>query len=230
MSVVGTAPAQQSRTEDVAALIAGKGSPRAITEILNAQELEVAGFDCVAALLEQVGSRSLALIVLAVDDTALSLSALLEPLTRRFARVPVVLVCPSIQPGAVRAALAAGVAGVVLHSDLESALGTCLRAVRAGQLCIPRRSSQQLEPPVLSSREKQVLGLVVMGYMNSEIAKQLFLAESTVKSHLSSVFHKLGVRSRHEAVARILDPQGGLGIGILSLGGESLHAVVSEAR
>jgi DNA-binding NarL/FixJ family response regulator len=83
---------------------------------------------------------------------------------------------------------------------------------------------------VLSSREKQVLGLVVMGYMNSQIAAQLFLAESTVKSHLSSAFDKLGVRSRHEAVARILDPQGGLGVGILTVGGEPLSAMALEAQ
>ena len=71
---------------------------------------------------------------------------------------------------------------------------------------------------------EQVLGLVVMGYMNGQIAQQLFLAESTVKSHLSSAFAKLGVRSRNEAVELIVDPEQGLGTGILALGGEPLTA------
>ena len=62
-----------------------------------------------------------------------------------------------------------------------------------------------------------------MGYMNIQIAEQLFLAESTVKSHLSSAFSKLGVRSRNEAVDLILDTERGLGIGILALGGEPLE-------
>jgi DNA-binding NarL/FixJ family response regulator len=75
---------------------------------------------------------------------------------------------------------------------------------------------------VLSTREKQILGLVVMGYMNSQIAERLFLAESTVKSHLHSAFGKLGVRSRNEAVSLILDPARGLGIGILGVGAEPL--------
>jgi DNA-binding CsgD family transcriptional regulator len=87
---------------------------------------------------------------------------------------------------------------------------------------VPQAHSREIEPPALSSREKQILGLVVMGYMNGQIAERLFLAESTIKSHLSSAFAKLGVRSRHEAVDLIVDPDGGLGLGILGLGGEPI--------
>jgi DNA-binding NarL/FixJ family response regulator len=88
-----------------------------------------------------------------------------------------------------------------------------------------------VQPPVLSTREKQILGLVVMGYMNSQIATTLFLAESTVKSHLSSAFGKLGVRSRNEAVSLILDPDRGLGMGILGLvGGEPVEAISTGTR
>jgi DNA-binding NarL/FixJ family response regulator len=113
---------------------------------------------------------------------------------------------------------------VVALEDLERTLGPCTRAVIAGQICVPREYAAQIEPPSLSTREKQILGLVAMGYMNSEIAQRLFLAESTVKSHLSSAFSKLGVRSRNEAVRLILDPEGGLGLGILGLGAEPVAA------
>jgi DNA-binding NarL/FixJ family response regulator len=71
--------------------------------------------------------------------------------------------------------------------------------------------------PTLSVREKQVLAMVVMGYSNCEIASRLFVAESTVKSHLNAAFRKLGVRSRSEAASLILDPHGSLGPGILAI-------------
>ena len=59
--------------------------------------------------------------------------------------------------------------------------------------------------------------MVVIGLSNREIADQLFLAESTVKSHLFSAFRRLGVRTRGEATALILDRDQGLGSGILTI-------------
>ncbi len=171
------------------------------------------------------------LIVVWIDDTGSALAKTVESLTQRFGQTPIVAACANIERWEIRAALAAGAAGIVLHDDLDSTLGPCLQAVLAGQTCVPREHWRQIEPPALSAREKQILGLVVMGYMNGQIAEQLFLAESTVKSHLSSAFRKLGVRSRNEAVNLILDPERGLGMGILALGGDPLEpAPVAAAR
>jgi DNA-binding NarL/FixJ family response regulator len=116
-----------------------------------------------------------------------------------------------------RRLLQAGVDGLVDESAIEEVLAATVTAVRCGQVCAPRRLRTQLDADELSAREKQVLGMVVMGFTNGEIARKLHLAESTVKSHLSSSFAKLGVRSRKEAAAVILDPEGGLGPGILTL-------------
>jgi Response regulator containing a CheY-like receiver domain and an HTH DNA-binding domain len=215
------------RTHDRVALIAGRGPSERIAEILEREELSFNGFDDVKALLRWSSEQSPSLIVQWVEDTASGMLGCIEPLTQRFTQTPVVVVCPSIQRWEVRAALAAGAAGVVLYDHLDSALGPCLQTVQTGQICVPRGHWRQIEPPVLSTREKQILGLVVMGYMNSQIAGQLFLAESTVKSHLSSAFGKLGVRSRNEAVNLILDPDGGLGLGILGLGGEPVASTVT---
>lgn len=135
-----------------------------------------------------------------------------------------VAVCESIRPGELRQALAAGIAGVVLTEGLEQSLIPCLIAVASGQVCVPRAQSGQIDAASLSPRERQILGLVVMGYMNGEIANQLVVAESTVKSHLSSAFAKLGVKSRTEAADLILDSERGLGMGILAIGGEPIEA------
>jgi DNA-binding NarL/FixJ family response regulator len=162
-----------------------------------------------------------AIIVSAFD--ARDATVAIEPLAERFAGSAIALVCASIERWELRAALNAGAVGVLTHERLDRTLGPCLDAILAGQLCVPRAHHRVIAPPALSTREKQILGLVVMGYMNSEIAGRLFLAESTVKSHLSSVFGKLGVRSRNEAVSLILDPERGLGVGILGLGGEPIE-------
>jgi DNA-binding NarL/FixJ family response regulator len=112
-----------------------------------------------------------------------------------------------------------GADGLVLESEVESCLALAVRAACSGQIVVPRMLGGRFERPVLTAREKQVLGMVVMGFSNGEIARKLHLAESTVKSHLSSIFSKLGVRSRNEAAALVLDPEQGLGVGILAIAG-----------
>jgi DNA-binding NarL/FixJ family response regulator len=211
-------------------LISVDGPREAIAEVLAQEGFLLRWFDCVQAILEVDGPDTPDVIVLWVEDTISSMPGLIDPLTKRFTPSPIVVVCASIQRWEVRAALSAGAAGVILYDDLASGLGPCMRAVRSGQICVPREHWRQIEPPVLSTREKQILGLVVMGYMNSQIATTLFLAESTVKSHLSSAFGKLGVRSRNEAVSLILDPDRGLGMGILGLGGEPMEPISSAAQ
>jgi len=132
-------------------------------------------------------------------------------------RAPLVLVCEDAGICEIRSLLAAGVSGLVLGDEVAVALLPTIEVVRAGQACFPARSARALKRPVLSIREKQVVGLVTLGLSNREIAGRLFVAESTVKSHLSAAFAKLGVRSRHEAVDFIVDPASGMGVGILAL-------------
>lgn len=117
----------------------------------------------------------------------------------------------------VRTALVEGADGVVVLDEIERALGPTVQAARVGQLAVPRAVRTAMARPVLSTREKQILGMVVLGFSNAEIAQKLVLSESTIKSHLSSAFHKLGVRSRTEAAAMILDSNSGIGTGILAI-------------
>jgi DNA-binding NarL/FixJ family response regulator len=157
-----------------------------------------------------------------------SISALRETLRRLHRASPessVVVVLPSDSRAAVRAIVEAGAAGVVFESDVERALEPTISAAESGQIAVPADRRRDVDRPTLSRREKQTLGLVVMGLSNREIASRLYLAESTVKCHLSSAFVKLGVRSRHEAVQVILDPERGMGLGILGISGAERRAL-----
>jgi DNA-binding NarL/FixJ family response regulator len=132
------------------------------------------------------------------------------------AEVPVVVVVPDVR--AARQAADTRAAGVVLDDSLTS-LVSAVAAVAAGHLVLPQQVRDRAWRPVFTSREKQILALVVMGFTNCEIATTLHVTESTVKSHLSSAFRKLGVHSRNRATALILDAENGLGTGILALSG-----------
>jgi len=99
--------------------------------------------------------------------------------------------------GAVRT-LAAG--GTLIQPAITDRL---LRAVAAGDVPV---AVDRDAPPIqeLTDREREVLRLIATGYSNREIAEALFLAEGTVKNHVSAVLLKLGTRDRTRAVLRAL--------------------------
>lgn len=132
----------------------------------------------------------------------------------RFPELLIVAVCESADGRAVRHALDSGTDGLVFADELEATLRPTVAAALAGQIAVPRDLRSFIRKPSLSAKERSVLGLLVMGLTNSEISARLFLAESTVKSHLSSAYTKMGVRSRGEAVSLLLDPKQPLGAAI----------------
>ncbi|HEY1316420.1 MAG TPA: helix-turn-helix transcriptional regulator [Gaiella sp.] len=154
-------------------------------------------------------------LVVAGQDPA-ARNGSLAPLVDHLATTSVVLVWPSPRRAAVEAALEAGARGVVAAEEVERTVGPTVVAAAAGQVAVPADCVRPEARPLLSAREKQVLAMVVLGFSNLDIANRLFIAETTVKSHLSSVYRKLGVSSRQEATALIL-ADGGLGLGILTL-------------
>ena len=88
--------------------------------------------------------------------------------------------------GAARQALNAGAEAFVRADDADQAIAPALDAVMAGLVCAPRAARRLIAKPTFSHREKEVLELLVAGLTNRQIAAQLYLAESTVKSHLAS--------------------------------------------
>jgi DNA-binding NarL/FixJ family response regulator len=144
----------------------------------------------------------------------------------RLAGRPVILVASSDSGGAaLRQAVQAGAAGIVEADRLRETLMPTLEAVLAGLLVVPMSARRQLAPRALSYRERQILALVVRGYTNRQIAQELFVAECTVKTHLSSAFAKLETRSRAEAAALLMDPDEGYRFGLPAADGPEDRAV-----
>jgi DNA-binding NarL/FixJ family response regulator len=125
-----------------------------------------------------------------------------------------VVVAMTEDAGVIRKALRAGANGFVYHSALERGLVPAVASVKVGHLSVPREIRRRTSWSSFSVRERQVLQLVAEGLTNGEIADRLYLSESTVKCHLSSAFRKLGVCSRAEAAAAVLDPHTGLMAGL----------------
>jgi DNA-binding NarL/FixJ family response regulator len=121
-------------------------------------------------------------------------------------------------------ALRAGASGFLLKSAPPQELAAAIRTVAAGDALlapdITRRLIQDYvarprTPPTasaafdaLTARETQVLTLIARGRSNGEIAAELYLSEPTVKTHVTRIFTKLGVRDRVQAV--VLAYEGGL--------------------
>ncbi|QNG20856.1 response regulator transcription factor [Rhodococcus triatomae] len=128
---------------------------------------------------------------------------------RALPRPPEVLVVTNYDTDAdILGAVEAGAAGYLLKDTPPAELLTAVRAASAGESVLSPTVASKLMSRVrrpetsLTPREIEVLRLVAAGHSNREIGKELFLSETTVKSHLVHIFGKLGVRSRTSAVAR----------------------------
>ena len=101
-------------------------------------------------------------------------------------------------------AIKAGAKGYVLKDARREELLDCIRRVSRGETCIPPSLVDKLAASVsgesLTGRELEVLTLLAGGKSNKEIGTSLYISETTVKAHLRSIFAKLNVLSRTEAL------------------------------
>jgi DNA-binding NarL/FixJ family response regulator len=101
-------------------------------------------------------------------------------------------------------AIRAGARAYLLKdAPLDELLG-CIRKVHSGETCIPpalaAKLASRISGEALTGREIEVLKLLANGRSNKEIGSDLFISETTVKSHVRSMFTKLHVMSRTEAI------------------------------
>ena len=99
-----------------------------------------------------------------------------------------------------QAAEAAGASGFVPKDWPAEEVAAAVRVVAKGMTVFAARSDAPSSP--LSGREREVLGLMASGATNREIAHSLHLSPHTVKEHTSTLYRKLEVRNRAEAVQR----------------------------
>jgi two-component system, NarL family, response regulator len=105
----------------------------------------------------------------------------------------------------VYAGLRAGARAYLLKDVQPEELFKCIRAVHRGETYLQSKIAAKLalrvQEEALTEREVQILGLLAEGKSNKGIAQALFISESTVKTHLKSLFTKLDATSRAEAIA-----------------------------
>lgn len=122
---------------------------------------------------------------------------------------PVVLLAGNISDDEVVEAMRLGVKGVVLKEMAPALLVACIRKVAAGgtwlekeavgramEKILRQEQSRQKVREVLTPREIDIVKMVASGIGNREIGEKLFITEGTVKTHLHSVYEKLGLKGR----------------------------------
>jgi DNA-binding NarL/FixJ family response regulator len=104
--------------------------------------------------------------------------------------------------------LQAGAKGYLLKDVFFEELETAIRTVNAGSRRIPpaiaERLAERMAGSNLTSREMEVLELIVRGQSNKEIGASLNISEATVKSHINNILSKLGVTDRTQAATTAL--------------------------
>lgn len=129
-------------------------------------------------------------------------------LAAKFPETPIAIISGTANRDDVRSAIASGARGFVPKTATADQFSSAIAMLLAGGTSVPaeflqpEREAQESGPAwlaLLSPRELQVLKAVARGISNKEIARELGLAEVTVKLHLSAVFRKTGAHSRAEA-------------------------------
>jgi NarL family two-component system response regulator LiaR len=162
------------------------------------------------------GDEALELCARVRPDVVLMDVAMPEPdglastraLKARFPQIKVLMLTSFSESGVVQEALRAGASGYMLKNATGLDLAQAIRSAFAGHMTMAPEATEALvnamrtpEGTHLTEREREVLTLLAEGLSNNQIAERLLVSTATVKFHVSSVFTKLGVSTRAEAIA-----------------------------
>lgn len=165
------------------------------------------------------------LILLDLQLPGMNRLAGLQRLHALHPKVPVLLLSDVATPDLVHSAMHAGAAGVIPKTMSSKGAVGAIQLVLSGERFLPDLRSHDMTPDIasrrvpghrrstkadaplatLSNRERNVLSLLITGISNKEIAKTLTVEAVTIGVHLSSIYRKLGVMNRTQAVRRALE-------------------------
>ena len=146
---------------------------------------------------------------LLIPGTLALITAFVSFITLVLIPIPMVrelAITASIDRAEVIAALEAGARGLVMKHAATDILIKAIRCVRRGEYWVDREiladwaqtRGTVVQQPQLTTRERQIVRLILAGSPNRDIAKNFHLSEGTVKRHLSNIYTKLGVANRLE--------------------------------
>jgi DNA-binding NarL/FixJ family response regulator len=179
---------------------------------------EAANFEMALAVLDSEGDFDLLLLDLALPG--IDGFAGLDILRRRYPAMPVVVVSAFDDASTINRVINLGASGFIPKAYSGEALLAAVSEVLAGNIFRPQgqfaaarmddavpvpphQGNVQPEEIGLTTRQSQVLALMVRGLSNRDIAEQLELTEGTVKIHVTAIFKTLGVNSRTQAMIAV---------------------------
>lgn len=138
----------------------------------------------------------------------------LQAVRQKRPEVPVAILSGQIDPQTIREALQAGAAGYLPKTMRATGMLNALRLILDGERYVPESALSTSAALVggeaagvaeFSKRERDVIKLLLLGHTNKEIARDLQIEEVTVALHLRSIYRKLAVRNRTQAVRLLLE-------------------------
>lgn len=128
----------------------------------------------------------------------------LDVFSRRHPELPIIVLSGSVNPRIQHHVMDKGAAAFLTKSGKSTELLRATRLVLEGGIYVSPTTAPpmaaMLAAPLLTPRQEDVLRLLLDGYANKEIGRQLSLSEETVKNHVTAILRGFGVQSRTQAV------------------------------
>lgn len=131
---------------------------------------------------------------------------------REYPEIPVAIVSANEDPNTIQRALEYGACGFIPKSSDLPTIGLAIGAMLAGDIWVPEQANSQLTErsreerefaeriKTLTPQQLKVFLMLTRGLLNKQIASEIDVSEATIRTHMTAIFRKLGVRNRTQAV------------------------------